>query len=105
MELDEFKDEVLRRFTRDIVDQFFLYIENDDELMHEYLSILGRENGTDETNEYIEKGIKAYFGFNEEGENHSPKSKLLVSFTEYINPAEEGLPSNKPVPPPPPKPA
>jgi len=99
MTLTEFREETLKRFTRDIVDQYFLYIENDKELLHEYLSILGRENGTDETNQALELALKDYFGLNEEGENHSPKSNLIVSFTEYINPAEEGLPPNKPKPP------
>lgn len=101
MDLNEFKEETLRRFTRDIADQYFLYIENDRELMREYLSILGKENGTDETNESLEQALKAYFGLNEQGENHSPKSRLLSSFTEHINPTEEGLSSGKPKPPPP----
>ncbi len=99
MTLDEFRDEVLKRFTRDLTDQVFLYIENDRELTHEYLSILGRENGTDETNQSLDQAVKAYFGLNEQGENHSPKSRLITSFTEYVNPAEEGLSLNKPKPP------
>ncbi len=95
MTLDEFRDEALRRFTKDIADRFFQYVESDRELMHEYLSILGGEKGTDETNEYLEQALKKYFGLNEQGENHSPKSKLLVSYTEYIMPCEEGAPPNK----------
>ena len=95
MTLDEFRDEALRRFTKDIADRFFQYVESDRELMHEYLSILGGEKGTDETNEYLEQALKKYFGLNEQGENHSPKSKLVVSYTEYIMPGEEGAPPNK----------
>ena len=95
MTLEDFKDDVLQRFTREIADQFFLYIENDRDLLHEYLSILGKENGTDETNQYLVQAVKKYFGLNEQGENHAPKSKLLASYTRFINPIEEGAPPNQ----------
>ena len=94
MVLNEFRDEALRRFTAHIADIFFGYIENDRELIHEYLSILGSEKGTDETNEFLELALKEYFGLNEQGENHEPKSRLITSYTEFIKPSEEGAPPN-----------
>ena len=94
MTLEDFKDDVLKRFTRELADQLFLYIERDRDLMHEYLAILGKENGTDETNQVLVLALKKYFGLNEEGENHSPKSVILSSYTRFINPVEEGLPPN-----------
>ncbi|MDA8129989.1 MAG: hypothetical protein M0011_00645 [Elusimicrobia bacterium] len=92
MTLEEFRHAALLNFTRDIVDQFFLYIENDRELMREYLSVLGRELGADETNEYLEQGLRKYFNLCEQGENHSPKTRLLPSFTEYATAGELGVP-------------
>ncbi len=95
MTLEEFRSKALERFTRDIADEFFCYIERDRELMREYLSVMGREMPADETNEYLEHGLKIHFGLNGQGENHSPKTRLVPAFTEFIMPYEEGAPANK----------
>ena len=92
MTLDEFKDEALTRFTRELSDLFFCYIENDRELMHKYLSVIGPEKEADETNQFLDQAVKEHFGLNEVGENHQPKSKLITSYTGYIIPSEEGVP-------------
>ena len=56
--LQEFRDKALRQFTKDITDLFFLFIENDEDLMHDYLRVIGREGNLDVTNMTLGKLIE-----------------------------------------------
>ena len=65
--LKDFQDKALRQFTREITDLFFRYIENDEELMHDYLRVIGREADLDTTNKKLGMAVKSWFGL-ENGE-------------------------------------
>ena len=90
MTLEEFKNEALTKFTKEITDIFFCFIENDRELLYEYLIVLGRENNLDQTNRKLGEEMKNWFNLenimvNEERKiNKKPKSKLIRSYTEHV---------------------
>ena len=44
MTLNQFQQKALSQFTKEITDIFFCYIENDKELLQDYLRVIGREN-------------------------------------------------------------
>ncbi|MFC1730376.1 hypothetical protein ACFL6I_08575 [candidate division KSB1 bacterium] len=84
MTLEEFKNEALSRFTREITDLFFCYIENDEELFQKYQRVIGRESNLDETNQDLGKTVKEWFGLENGDVNTEPKSKLIRSYTEHV---------------------
>ncbi|MBA7651336.1 hypothetical protein ES703_59155 [subsurface metagenome] len=84
MTLKEFQDKALEQFTREITDIFFSYIENDSELMHDYLRIVGRENDLDTTNRKLGEAVKNWFRLENGEVNDEPESYLIESYTEHI---------------------
>lgn len=82
--LKDFEDKALAQFTKEITDLFFLYIENDEDLMHDYLRVIGRESDLDTTNKKLGEAVKSWFKL-ENGEiNREPMSKLIESYTEHL---------------------
>ena len=82
--LQNFEEKALKQFTTEITDLFFLYIENDEDLMHDYLRVIGRECDLDTTNKKLGEAVKGWFKL-ENGEiNREPMSKLIESYTEHI---------------------
>ncbi len=61
MNLHDFENEVLEKFTKEITDQFFLFIENDRDLFQKYLKVIGRASNLDQTNKTLGKSVKDYF--------------------------------------------
>jgi hypothetical protein len=88
MEFEAFKNKALAEFTREITDQFFLYIESDKELMQDYLRTIGRENDLDTTNKKLGKAVKDWFKLDNGKENPEPESYLIRSYTEHIKRTE-----------------
>lgn len=84
MKLEEFKTEALTRFTQEITDIFFCYIENDKGLLQDYQRVIGRENTLDNTNKTLGAAVKEWFHLENGDECTSPKSKLIKSYTEHI---------------------
>ena len=83
MNLNDFKNKALGQFTKEITDLFFLYIENDEDLMHDYLRVIGRESDLDTTNKKLGEAVRSWFKL-ENGEiNQEPMSKLIESYTEH----------------------
>jgi hypothetical protein len=83
MNLNEFKEKALTQFTREITDLFFLYIENDEELMHDYLRVIGRDVDLDTTNKKLGEAVKSWFRLENGEVNQEPMSKLIESYTEH----------------------
>jgi hypothetical protein len=83
MDLNEFKEKALRRFTDEITDLFFQYIENDRELMLDYLSAIGRDSDLDTVNRDLGRAIKDFFDLENLPENKKPKSKLIKTYTRH----------------------
>ena len=86
MNLEEFKVRALSRFTREITDIFFQYIENDKELLQEYLRTIGRDSDLDTVNKALGLAVKEWFALENGNEISNPQSKLIRSYTEHIRP-------------------
>ncbi len=84
MNLKEFQDKALEQFTREITDTFFSYIEDDPELMHDYLRIIDRESDLDTTNKKLGEAVKNWFRLENGEMNDEPGSYLIESYTEHI---------------------
>ncbi len=82
--LQNFEEKALKQFTKEITDLFFLYIENDENLMHDYLRVIGREGDLDTTNKKLGEAVKSWFKLENGEVNREPMSKLIESYTEHI---------------------
>lgn len=84
--MEQFIKKVLSRFTDNITDRIFLMIQNDSELMGEYLNLLDRHKENidlDTLNSNIGKYIKNYLNLDNIGESKKPKSTLIRTFTRH----------------------
>ena len=83
MAIKRFADEVLSKFSKEITDQVFLSIQNDRELMHEYLRLVSKE-GIDSVNQQLGKAVKSRFKLsNSDSRQDDPKSMLIKSHQEF----------------------
>ncbi len=74
---------VLEKFNTCITDEIFCFIENDRELLHDYLKLI-ESNKLNVLNSNIAKTIKAKYGLqNQSQENPKPKSKLIQSHQQF----------------------
>jgi len=60
MQLHDLSESVLSKFAQSITDAVFQFIQNDKELMSEYLRSV-EKNGLDATNRHLGKAIKTRF--------------------------------------------
>ena len=88
MNLEEFKVRALSKFSKEITDIFFQYIENDKELLQEYQRVIGRESDLDTVNMALGFAIKEWFALENDEVNSNPKSKLIRSYTEHHKPQQ-----------------
>lgn len=83
MTLQEYSEELLSKFSKEITDQVFLSIQNDRKLMNEYLRLVS-ENGIDSVNKYIGKSVKKRYKLsNSDSRQDNPKSMLIKSHQEF----------------------
>ena len=83
MTLTQFQQKALKQFTKEITDIFFCYIENDRELLGDYLRVIGRDDTLDNTNMKLGAAVKEWFNLKNGLENKAPNSKLIKSYTEH----------------------
>ena len=77
-ELNDFKKKVINEFSKEITDRVFLMIQNDKELMKEYLLLIEKGNSLTYINSEIAKEIKRKFSLKNLNEkNSNPKSTLI----------------------------
>ncbi len=77
---NEFANKVINQFSNEITDLVFLYIENDEELMLEYLRVVS-DHTLDKTNQTLGSAIRQRFNLDNDGKESNPKSKLIKSYT------------------------
>ena len=65
-----------------ITDKVFLLIQNNDELMYEYLKSV-EDIGLDKTNQVIGKTVKSRYNLENEDREYNPKSTLIQSHTKF----------------------
>ena len=81
--LKEFEKNVIDKFTETITDRTFIMIEQEKELLQEYLDLLGK-HPRKTVNSSLAKAIKKRFDLkNKIPNNKEPKSLLIKSFTEF----------------------
>ena len=81
--LNNFTNKVLDVFSKEITDQVFLTIQNDRQLMHEYLKLVGSK-GLAVVNQQIGKAVKRRFELaNDVERQEQPKSTLIQSHTRF----------------------
>ena len=81
--IKKFTEKVLASFSKTITDQVFLSIQNDPELMHEYLRLV-EAHGLTVVNQQIGKGVKLRFKLSNDDERQvRPQSTLIQSHTKF----------------------
>ena len=83
MKTEEFAQKVIDKFNEELTDLVFQYIENDAELMHDYLRLIS-DKDLDTVNKALGKKIKEKFGVENLERSNNPKSKLIQSYTKHI---------------------
>jgi spore maturation protein SpmA len=80
MSVNEYAGQVVNNFIREITDNVFMSIENNDEKMRDYMTNVNRF-GLDTLNMAIGLKIKEILALENDGENNKPKSRLIKSYT------------------------
>lgn len=79
--LNDFKKKVVDEFTTQLTDKVFLMIQNDKELMKEYLSIIEEGSSLAYINSEIAKEIKKRYDLDKlNKKNEMPVSNLIQSY-------------------------
>jgi len=83
MEQEEaFAIKVINEFTLRITDEIFKFIQNDKELMYEYLRVV-ESRSLDKTNQEIGRAIRELFNFDNKGRENNPTSTLIQSYEKH----------------------
>lgn len=77
-----FIDSVLARFTEQITDRLFLFIQENKDLMDEYRETVCRD-GLQEVNKNLGMAVKRHFNLDNGGEESTPKSILISSYHKH----------------------
>ena len=81
MEIKEFLDEVIARKNRTLIDDVFLLIQNDRELMKKYLYLV-QDNNLQTVNQQIGRRVVTEYNLTSSKEqNDEPKSVLISSYS------------------------
>lgn len=83
MTTEQFAQKVTDKFNEELTDLVFQYIENDAELMHDYLRLVS-DKDLDTVNKALGRKIKEKFGVENLERNNNPKSKLIQSYTKHV---------------------
>lgn len=83
MTTEEFAQKVTDKFNEELTDLVFQYIENNAELMHDYLRLVS-DIDLDTVNKALGRKIKEKFGVDNLDRNNKPKSKLIQSYTKHV---------------------
>ena len=78
-----FTDKVLGAFSKKLTDEVFLSIQNDKELMYDYLKLI-EVHGLTVVNQQIGRSIKNRYSLaNEDVREENPSSTLIQSHTRF----------------------
>ena len=79
----EFADKVLAELKKKkhLIDSVFCFIEQDRDLIKEYLELIAREGSLQQVNSQIAKKIAEHYGRKGTGEEGVPKSRLIQSYS------------------------
>jgi hypothetical protein len=80
---NEIADEAIRRMNKKMTDEIFLIIQNDRDLMQEYLRAV-ESDGLDTVNRTIGKKVKDFYEFENGDEESYTLSKLIKTYTTHF---------------------
>jgi hypothetical protein len=84
IEIKEFKQKVMDKFCEELTDQVFLMIEQDRNLLHEYMLLIAQNKSLSNINSQIAKAVKNRFDLdNKHQENKNPNSKLIQAHERF----------------------
>jgi hypothetical protein len=79
----EFADRVISQKNKSITDEVFSLIQNDKDLMQEYLRLV-EEHKLSSVNPQIGKRIKERYGLTNADRNNEPLSTLIKGYQEFV---------------------
>jgi hypothetical protein len=79
----DFTDKVISQKNKSITDEIFLLIQNDKDLMQEYLNLV-EKNTLGDVNRQIGKRIKESYRLTNDERNKEPSSTLIKSYQEFV---------------------
>jgi len=82
MNPNEYAEEIVNEFVREITDNLFLFIEQDEERMRKYMTNANRFE-LDALNKAIGLKIKEMLDLENTDISRKPKSKLLKTYTQH----------------------
>ena len=85
MSSEDFAKKVAAQFCLELTDQLFMYIENDKNLMQDYLRLVSEE-GLFKANQNLGSNFKKLFNVDNIEEDNNPNSKLIKSYTQHTLP-------------------
>ncbi|MDR1811450.1 MAG: hypothetical protein LBQ87_01350 [Candidatus Fibromonas sp.] len=78
-----FADKVISQKNKSITDEIFLLIQNNKDLMQEYLRLVG-DNGLSSVNTQIGRRVKEAYGLTNAERNDEPSSTLIKGYQEFV---------------------
>ena len=81
MNVNDYAEQVVNKFIKEITDQVFLYIERDDALMREHMSMVRNEGG--KVDIAIGKKVKEILNLDNIRDDEQPKSRLIETYTSH----------------------
>jgi len=83
-EITKFTDGLLDKISEELTDIVFQYIENDKELLKQYLDLVANTGDLRVVNSNIAKAVRSRFDLKTNGsQKMNPKSKLIQSYSEF----------------------
>jgi hypothetical protein len=79
---EEIAQTAIAKMNKKITNEIFLIIQNDRELMHEYLRAV-EANGLDTVNQQIGKEVKGSYNLNDDGRENKPSCTLIQSHQKF----------------------
>lgn len=81
MTKDEFFTRAITKFENNQIDALFCYIQNDRQLMKNYLDIVAHEGSLRDVNKYIAKQTATRYNTKAKEHGHKPNSTLIQSYS------------------------
>ncbi|MBR4804442.1 MAG: hypothetical protein IK032_07360 [Bacteroidales bacterium] len=80
--MEKFCDKLFKAFEKQITDNIFCFIQNDKELMKNYLDLVAKQRNLGYVNSQIAQKIAQRYGLNNTGIESVPTSNLIQTYSE-----------------------
>lgn len=80
--MKDFCDKLITTFEKQITDNIFCFIQNDKELMKDYLNLVAKQGNLGVVNRYIGKRIAERYNLQSKNLKGVPTSNLIQTYSE-----------------------